>query len=385
MSLPLFPVTTVGSWPRSEELLKLQRAKQAGRLSAEDFEKAADEEVREFVCLQEEIGVDIITDGEQRRDNFYSFVTEKLEGTRLMSLSEMLDLVEDRASFEQLLDTLDVPAFAIKNPTCTGPISVRERLAVGEARFLKSISDRPVKIPLPGPYLLTRAMWVPEAAGLHYGSKEELGQVVVQILGDELEALAAEGVDFVQFDEPVLTELVFSQGKTRTFMCAALASRNDPAEELDFARSLINQVAERAPKGLRIGVHVCRGNWSRREETLLVGNYRPLQAFFESLNVTQLVLEYHTPRAGDLMSFGDKELGLGAINPRTEEIETVDSVVERAEQALEFIPADKLFLNPDCGFGTFSMRPINVREAAAEKLRVLVGAAERLRSAHQPS
>jgi 5-methyltetrahydropteroyltriglutamate--homocysteine methyltransferase len=87
-------------------------------------------------------------------------------------------------------------------------------------------------------------------------------------LGDEIAELVAEGVDFIQLDEPVLTELVFTQGQTRTFMCAALATRKDPSEELEFAVSLINRVLERA-KGARTGLHICRGNWSQNESTLL--------------------------------------------------------------------------------------------------------------------
>ena len=90
----------------------------------------ADDEVRRCVRHQLDAGVDVVVDGEQRRDSFYSFITEKVAGTRLMSLAEMLDTVEDKASFEEMLGTLDVPASAIKNPTCVGPISRREPLAV---------------------------------------------------------------------------------------------------------------------------------------------------------------------------------------------------------------------------------------------------------------
>lgn len=381
MSLPLFPVTTVGSWPRSQDLLKAQRAKRAGRLSIAEFEALADQEIKQFIGRQEEIGIDLITDGEQRRDNFYSFVAEKIEGVQLMSLGEMLDYVEDKAGFERLLQTLDVPSYAISNPTCVGPIRAKEPLAVHELRFLQKHSTRPVKIPLPGPYILTRAMWVPEVTGKHYASKEELGEHVVEILSKEVEALAREGAAFIQFDEPVLTELVFTQGQTRTFMCAALASRKDPAEELEFAINLVNRVAAAAGR-VRTGVHVCRGNWSQDETTLLQGNYRPLTSSFERMNVTQLVLEYATPRAGDLIAIPGKELGYGVVNPRTEDVESVAAIEARIEEALALIPKDKLFLNPDCGFATFSMRPVNADGIAAAKMRNVVEAAKRLRLKH---
>ena len=100
---------------------------------------------------QVDAGVDVVVDGEHRRDNFYSFVTDKLDGTRLMSLAEMLDTVEDKAAFEEMLATLDVPASAIRNPTCVGSISRREPLAVDELRFVRQLTDQPVKVTLPGP------------------------------------------------------------------------------------------------------------------------------------------------------------------------------------------------------------------------------------------
>jgi 5-methyltetrahydropteroyltriglutamate--homocysteine methyltransferase len=86
--VPLFPVTTVGSWPRSREILRALRDKQHGRISAEQFDAIADQAALNTLRLQEAVGVDIVTDGEQRRDNFFSFVADNLEGVRLMSLAE---------------------------------------------------------------------------------------------------------------------------------------------------------------------------------------------------------------------------------------------------------------------------------------------------------
>jgi len=377
--LPLLPVTTVGSWPRPPELLRAQRLKQTGRLSAEAFERQADVAVLEVVRLQEKAGVDIVTDGEQRRDNFYSFVAEKLAGTQLMTLLEMLDIVEDKASFERVLQSLDVPAYSMRNPTCVGRIERRQPLAVDELRFLQRHTDKPVKIPLPGPYLLTRAMFVQEVTRQVYPTKEDLAEDVVRVLRDEIAELVAEGVDFIQLDEPVLTELVFTQGQTRTFMCAALATRNDPTEELEFAVALINRVLE-GVVGVRTGLHICRGNWSQNESTLLRGSYHPLAPYLDRLHVQQLVLEYATERAGTLLPFAGKELGLGVVNPRTETIESPETISAAIEQALQLYPADQLFLNPDCGFGTFSNRPVNSSEIAYEKLRAIVDAAQSWRA-----
>ena len=217
--LPLFPVTQVGSWPRSRDLLAALRDVRRGNLGREGFDEVADREVRACVDAQLEAGVDVVVDGEQRRDNFYSFVTDKLDGTRLMSLAEMLDTVEDKAGFEDMLDTLDVPASAIRNPTCVGRLARREPLAVDELRFVQQLTDKPIKVSLPGPYLLTRSMWVTAHSRGAYGDKVELGRDVVRILREELMELAEAGCAFVQFDEPVLTEVVLSDSsERRTFM-----------------------------------------------------------------------------------------------------------------------------------------------------------------------
>jgi 5-methyltetrahydropteroyltriglutamate--homocysteine methyltransferase len=372
-------VTTVGSWPRSPALQRALAQKQRGQLAAEEFDRIADAAVLEALRAQEAAGCDIVTDGEQRRDNFYSFVAEKLDGVRLMSLAEMLDVVEDKEGFRRILDTLDVPAFSISNPTCVGRIRRRQPLAADEYAFLRRHTDRPIKVPLPGPYILTRAMWVKEVTRAVYDTKEALGDDVVRVLREEAFALRDAGVDFIQFDEPVLTEIVFTQGQTRTFMCAALAARKDPAEELEFAVDLINRVVE-GLDGVRTGVHVCRGNWSRNEETLLRGSYRPLVPYLERMQVRQLVLEYATPRAGDLVAVPGKELGLGVVNPRTAEVEPPDAIVARVREALLHVPADRIFLNPDCGFGTFASRPMNAPEIARAKLDSMSRAAARLRS-----
>ncbi|HEY8208249.1 MAG TPA: cobalamin-independent methionine synthase II family protein [Myxococcaceae bacterium] len=370
----------MGSWPRPPELLRAQRAQRHGKSFSVEFQRIADDAVLQVLKLQDEAGVDLVTDGEQRRDNFYSFVAEKLTGVKLMTLAEMLEVVEDKAGFERILQTLDVPAYSISNPTCVGKVSRRMPLAVDELKFVQRHTRKPVKVPLPGPYLLTRAMFVKEVTGEHYPSREELGHDVVRLLRDEVEELIAAGAAFIQFDEPVLTELVFTQGQTRTFMCAALAAGKDPAWELELAVQLNNRVLEGfEDRGVRFGLHVCRGNWSQDESTLLRGSYHPLRPYLERLKVHQLVLEYATERAGDLIPLEGKELGLGVANPRTERVETVAEVQASIDRALRLFPAERLFVNPDCGFGTFSNRPVNSTQVALAKMKVISEAARAAR------
>jgi 5-methyltetrahydropteroyltriglutamate--homocysteine methyltransferase len=97
----------------------------------------------------------------------------------------MLDYVEDKSSFEEMLNTMDVPASAIKNPTCVGRLSRKEPLAVNDLRFVRSISNKPVKITLPGPYLLTRSMWVGDFTGKAYRNHKKMADDVVKLLREE--------------------------------------------------------------------------------------------------------------------------------------------------------------------------------------------------------
>lgn len=377
-ALPTLPVTMVGSWPRPKELLRAQKLKRAGRITEDEFERQADQSVRDILALQEDAGVDIVTDGEQRRDGFFSFVADKLDGVQLMTLAEMLELVDNKAAFERILQTLDVPAFSISNATCVGRIARKKPLAADEVRFVQRHTTRLIKVPLPGPYLMTRAMWVKEASRAAYASKEDLGEDVVQVLRDEIRELVALGVAFIQLDEPVLTELVFTQGEVRTFMCAALAARKDPAEELELAVSLMNQVVA-GFEATRIGLHICRGNWSQDESTLLSGSYQPLRPYLERMHVRQFVLEYATERAGDLLALSAPELGLGVVNPRTEQIESVDAIRRAIERALTIYRPEQLFVNPDCGFATFSNRPVNSSAIAARKMKAIAEAVRAFR------
>jgi 5-methyltetrahydropteroyltriglutamate--homocysteine methyltransferase len=379
---PLFPVTVVGSWTRPSWLVQALRKRQAGELSSAEFNRIADEAVLAAIKYQEDAGVDIVTDGEMRRDNFYSFVVEKLSGLKLMKVSELLDYMKDRAGFEEILRALDVPAFAIKSPIAVDKIGERNGLAVDELEYLQQHTTRQTKVTLPGPYLLSRSSWFEGLSDKAYPTRDDLAKDIVQILRHEMVALKERGVDFIQFDEPSLSQVVYGDEAEQTFMCAALGSRKDPTEELEFAVRLMNETVK-GIGGMKLGVHVCRGNWSRKEDVLLTGNYGPLLPYLMQMNVDQLVLEMATPRAGELEVFkeyrNEKELGLGVVNPRTDEVEEPKAIVQRVKEVLDFFDPDKIYLSPDCGFGTFAERCVNTPEVAYRKLQAISEAAYMLR------
>lgn len=379
-----FLTSMIGSWPRTKEVQRAMRDKKAGRISEEQFNEIADQAILQILKWQEEAGLDYVSDGEQRRDNYISFVAEHLHNVRMLSVAELLDYVEDKASFEEILGTLDVPAYSMTNPAATGKISRKKPLALNDFLFLKKHTNKAIKVTLPGPYLLTRSMWVEGLSKESYPTKEDLAIDIIHVLREELGDLIEAGADFVQFDEPVLTEVVFTKkNANRTFMCGALSAKADAEEEIAFALDLMNQVTEgMLERKTKIGVHVCRGNWSTEEDVLLRGPYDPLIPYLAEVKVDQLVLEYSTPRAGEIeviKEFAGKELGFGVINPRTEAVESVEEVISRVQEVRKILADEMIFLNPDCGFGTFAQRPMNRDEIAFNKLKTMVEAAKVLR------
>ena len=289
--------------------------------------------------------------------------------------------------FDEQLRSLDAPAFAIHNATVVGKISRRQSLAMDEVEFLRKHTTKPIKIALPGPYLLTRSMWVKGVSDAVYPTLESLADDIVQVLREELLEMQEAGVEFVQLDEPVLSNVLFKPDvQERTFMCASMAaSSGDPTREMVWALRLMNTVL-RGIDGMHLGVHVCRGNWSRKEESLLNGTYEPMLTYLTSMQLDQLVLEYATPRAGEMAAFEKyakkREIGLGVVNPRTDELESPRDVVERVNEALKYFEPTQIYLNPDCGFGTFAERPMNSAEMAFKKLQIISEAAKELRTTY---
>lgn len=385
--MAIFNTSLIGSMPRGDEILLARRKLAANLIDEQSYQDLVKEKTRQVVKFQEDLDIDIITSGEIERDNYVSFISEKLGGVTQMSMAEMLDYVDDKREFENILTTLDVPASSIKNAICTGKLEYKGDIVSNELKLLKSLTNRPVKITMPGPYLVTRSMWLANVSSNYYDSKEDLGEDVIKIFKEEIKNLQEIGVDVIQFDEPVLTEIVFTEGRPRTFMCASLSQRKDPTEELIFATHLIKSVMDSIDRDKSIAsMHVCRGNWSKDESILLEGPYTPLLDLFANINADLLALEFSTPRAGEIKSLLEDErlrnkviLGLGVLNPRFDEKEDSDLIYKRAKEALNFIDKDKLWLNPDCGFATFSNRPVNEYDHIRRKVSSMIEARDRLR------
>jgi len=376
-------VMGIGSWPRPRWMLRALHEHLEGRLGDDEFEATARDAVRLAVDAQVRAGVDVVTDGEQRRDNYASFVGGLLDNCQLIPLVDLLPLVDDPAEFEAELRALDVPASEVRHPAVWGPLGRSRPLAVHEYEFARTLTDRPVKVAVPGPYLLTRTMWMECISDRAYRSREHLGEDVVRVLREELHALLGAGVALVQLDEPVLSEVVFTGVKnTRSFMCGALSEKSDAATELAFARTLLAQVAAGLPRD-RLALHVCRGNWTRDEHAALAGDYRPLLSFFADAPVGTLFLELATPRAGEMDVLADLprslRIGVGVVNQKRERVEPAEEVARHARRAVDVFGAERVLFTPDCGFATFADNPVASATVAEAKLHALVTGAALVR------
>jgi 5-methyltetrahydropteroyltriglutamate--homocysteine methyltransferase len=230
-------------------------------------------------------------------------------------------------------------------------------------------------------------MWLECVSDRAYATRESLADDIVQVLREEISALLAAGAAIVQLDEPVLTEVVHGRGarRNRSFMCGALGEKRPVLEELDFACKLLVSTLESFPRD-RMALHICRGNWTRDESAALAGDYAPLVPLFSAIPVGTLFLELCTTRAGEIEVLGELpdelRIGVGVVDQKSDRVESPEEIIVRAERAIALFGADRVLLNPDCGFATFADSPISAFEVAKAKLSALSQASRVLRERH---
>ncbi len=212
MKFKSFSTSLMGSMPRSTELLS---ARDEGDKSK--FDEILINDTKDVVKLEEDNGIDVIVNGELSRDNYMSFVADKVDGVKLMSLDEVSKLTDDESSFDESVSSMDADD-TINNPIAVERIKTDCVLDFEEIKRLKTLTDKPIKATLPSPYLLTRSMWLEEVTGKVYEDRADLGEDVVELLSNEIKRLIEIGVDVIQIDDPILSEVVFSKpGTENTF------------------------------------------------------------------------------------------------------------------------------------------------------------------------
>lgn len=376
MGLPkLYITTVVGSFPRPEWLWSARERFEKGEVGEEKFKEYLEDAVKLTIKEQEIAGVDVVSDGEQRRFSFFN-----AELFRGMTYKPIYELAHKRESIEYLR-SIGMPE-GVRHPVTVGELELNRDFLVEEASSAVRYSSKPVKVALPSPYLLMIDSWNERLSRDYYSRPEDLGFAVARLINEAIRLLRDLGVFFVQLDDPGLTDPIDPTYYKLIEMINGYRPREPLDEELNLARDLINE-ALKGVSGVKLGVHVCRGNWPGPEDRMPRGGYDRIMPWLMDLKAEQLVLEFATPRAGSIDVLKDyrpdKEIGLGVIDVKKHTIESVDTVVERVKKASRYLDPGRIWLNPDCGFASGATWPVQPRRRSFEKLKPMVEAAKRLR------
>ena len=329
----------VGSLLRPPELLEAQERLARGELNEAEFKRIEDAAVDAALRLQEEAGMEVVTDGEMRRLSFQSQMTAAVDGFDDWDLNAFLwgDWKSDQ-----------VGDLSVERPTLavTRPLRRRRFLSAEEFTYARGRTDRVLKVTLPSPTLFTQ-FWDPEASRDAYPTIDEFVADVAKILREEVEELVRLGATYIQIDAPHYPMLIDPRYRA--------VYEQHGWSRLEWSLDWDNFVFDGHPAHVTFSFHLCRGNQGSR--WLVEGGYDWLaERIFPRIHAHRLMLEYDDERSGGFEPLravpGDKVVVLGLVTTKTGRKETVDELAERIEQAAEFVPLERLALSPQCGFAT---------------------------------
>ncbi|HTL30751.1 MAG TPA: cobalamin-independent methionine synthase II family protein [Tepidisphaeraceae bacterium] len=348
----LFPTSVVGSMPRPEFVRELISDE---KIDPVDYDRQMEAAVRYVVALQEHAGLDVLTDGEWWRKSYIGVIADLAHGFELGTNPA------DGRPWTIVVDKL--------SPKKPGTIA-------REAKLLKKLTQRMIKATLPAPALLGERMWDKARSSKAYPNREDFVRDCVPVLRKELELLRDAGATIVQIDDPHLCLFVDPEVRKQY---------DDPDKAAAFAADMVNAVVD-GFSDLKLAVHLCRRAGARaRGEARHAGGYDPILPYLNTLKVNHLTMEFTAPEAGDLSVLrklrDDIEVGLGCVTTEPGKIDSADAIVARVEKALQHLPAERITLNPDCGFAPGSAAKVSIDEVY-QKLKNEVEAAKRLREKH---
>ena len=321
MSLPMLPTTVVGSYSMPGWLERLKTEYFARRISRQELDEIHDTAVKAAIKDQEVCGLDIITDGELRRDNMIDYFAERLPGVQT-----------DHTSKKFYYDFYD--------SVVRGKLPMASLRLADDFRFLAQFTDRSTKFCVTGPHTLVKRI-----RDEYYKNEEALAMDLARVMNMELKELARAGARYIQIDEPYYSGF---------------------PEDLQWGVRVLNTLVDGVDA--KIGLHVCYGN--RYGKPSWAGNYRYLFPTILDANIQQLTLEFARRGGEDLELFKEFpnkfELGVGVVDVKTHEVETPEIVAENIRKALKFVPAERIFVLPDCGLLHLP------QEVAFAKLRTMV-------------
>jgi len=327
----------IGSLMRPRALKEGHKALAAGRIDAAAFAALQDEAVRHAVAMQEAAGLDAVTDGEFRRRSWFAGFVDAVDG--LTHRDTAFNFMEQGEA-----------AISVPVPHAEAPIRRTKGIATGELAFLKKVAKRTTKITLPAPSVMH---FFRGPGGIDrgvYADEEAFWRDLIAVYRAEIAELGRMGLAYLQLDDVPPALLCDATIQERTAQWGwnwkALLERYIWAD---------NEILRGRPAGMRVGIHLCRGNF--RGHWIGSGGYEPVaQKLFNGVDADVFLLEYDSERAGDFSPLrflpSDKGVVLGLISSKTPRLEGEDFLKKRIEAAAKFVPLDRLALSPQCGFGT---------------------------------
>lgn len=365
----LYRAEVIGSLLRPEYLKQARKQWQAGEMPTREFKRIEDRAVVESIALQERCGVDVVTDGEMRRTHFIAPLTDVLSGVKEIPAFKRVWRKPHEKGVAGEETEIQVQYAVVEK------IRRQRSLTNEEFSYSRSHANKPLKVTLPSPLMMT-LRWSPEHSREAYPNPFDLFRDAADIVHDEARELAALGCDYIQIDAPELGMLCDPDRRRQDFSDRGM----DPERLLTEGIDIINSVAD--VPGVTFALHLCRGN--NKGYYVGEGGYDSIarQVFPRSGNFARFLLEYDDWRSGSFEPLReiptDKGVILGLISTKRTELEPMDDIVNRIEEASRHFPREQMGLSTQCGFGTVwegNPIPASTQEA---KLRLVADIAHRV-------
>ena len=379
-SSPMAKIRTdvIGSLLRPARLKEAYGECDQGKISAEELGRIEDEAIRTAVKLQEQIGLDVITDGEFRRLNFQDSFAASVSGfdARRVDLAFVESLVREGKPLQRW-DPYHIAgqgAAILQRRPVSQKLRLARNLPLEEYRFVSGLTQKPAKVTLVGPDRITQRFDYQNSKSI-YWSVDDFVADVVRIERKMIRGLVDAGCRYVQIDAPSYTAYV--DGPSLQEM---RDRGEDPMKNLTRSINADNEIL-RLLDGVTFGIHLCRGNqrsmWHRE------GSYDAIaEKIFNELHHDRFLLEYDSPRAGTFEPLRfvpkSKTVVLGLVSTKVAELETVDDLKQRIERASKYIPLEQLAISPQCGFASDVVGNLISEDDQKRKLEAVVETARQV-------
>jgi 5-methyltetrahydropteroyltriglutamate--homocysteine methyltransferase len=361
----------VGSLLRPPELLHARAAHRQGQVTLEQLREVEDRAILGALQLQREVGLDILTDGEYRRESWLSPFWDSLEGLSTISQPTMRIEWHGVPEGGPPQDELQLAPVVV-----SGQLHRRVPLLRTEATFLLEHAFAPFKVTMPSP-TMTATLYVPGITDRVYATPTDMVRRVAELQVADVEELADLGVRWVQVDSLRYVSLLDERLRQRIHGMGV-----DTGRLLEETLTFDNQVIAAAKRrGLTVGLHICRGN--NRSAWMASGGYEPIaERLFAEILADRLLLEYDSERAGGFEPLrfvaSGKTVVLGLISTKIPVLESQDDLCRRIEEASKYVPVERLALGPQCGFASTLLGNLITADDQRRKLELLVDTARKV-------